>query len=325
MAPPSKRQFLRQLPALALLLTIPSLAQDSPVSISTLPEFDIFDEEWFDSDRDRRVPIRLYLPKSHQTTPGPLIIFSHGIGGSRIGYSYLGQYWASKGFASLHVQHIGSDRSIWLGNPFNLVLRLQEAAQEPEALQRVNDIKFALTSLLKSTYAALINSDEIIGAGHSYGANTIMLVSGARVNVKGAPVNLSDARIKAAILISAPPFYGQTDLVPILEPIQIPTLHVTSTEDKITIPGYYSGYEDRLAIFEAMGSPQKSLVVYTGGSHSMFTDRTSPGGALLNQRVKEATQEISLNFMSKVFSKTNLVVPNWLERHDSILFKVVNA
>jgi Platelet-activating factor acetylhydrolase, isoform II len=46
-----------------------------------------------------------------------LIAFSHGIGGSRRDYSYLGRHWASKGYASLHVQHVGSDNALWSGNP----------------------------------------------------------------------------------------------------------------------------------------------------------------------------------------------------------------
>ena len=71
------------------------------------------DFDWFDTARNRAVPVRLYLPA--QTAPAqtlPLVMFSHGMGGSRRGYSYLGAYWASHGFTSLHLQHVGSDRSL---------------------------------------------------------------------------------------------------------------------------------------------------------------------------------------------------------------------
>ncbi len=50
----------------------------------------------------------------------PLVVFSHGIGGSRQGYSYLGKHWSARGVASLHVQHIGSDAALWRGNPFGV-------------------------------------------------------------------------------------------------------------------------------------------------------------------------------------------------------------
>ena len=56
------------------------------------------------------MPVRLYWPQAASlATCVPLVAFSHGIGGSRRGYSYLGQHWAANGLASLHLQHVGSD------------------------------------------------------------------------------------------------------------------------------------------------------------------------------------------------------------------------
>ena len=321
----SRRQFLKQLPAAALAVAAPSLAFFPLHGFASAAEFQIHDLDWFDDDRERPVPIRLYQPRiSSFATPAPLIIFSHGIGGSRLGYSYLGSYWASHGLASLHVQHVGSDRSIWFGNPFNLVSRLQEAAQEKEALARVFDLRFALTQILRDPLGQAINPNQIIAAGHSYGANTTLLASGARVNRDNIPVELSDSRIKAAIVISAPRFYGQKSVDSILQPVRLPTLHITATEDNIQIPGYFSGYPDRLAIFEAIGSERKALAVFEGGSHSMFTDRTRSGGAVLNHQVKEATQELSLDFIAQVLNNQESGIPSWAMRHEAILSKVIS-
>ena len=47
--------------------------------------------------------------------PCPVIIFSHGLGGSRDGYEYLGRHWASHGYVSVHSTHIGSDTSALKG------------------------------------------------------------------------------------------------------------------------------------------------------------------------------------------------------------------
>lgn len=320
----SRRQFLKRLPAAGLTVAAPSLAFFPLQGIASASEFHIHDLDWVDDARERPVPIRLYQPiAASSTTPVPLIIFSHGIGGSRLGYSYLGSYWASHGLASLHVQHVGSDRSIWFGNPFNLVSRLQEAAQEKEAIDRVFDLRFALTRMLEDPLGQIINPNQIIAAGHSYGANTTLLASGARVSRENIPVDLSDARIKAAIVISAPRFYGQNTVDSILQPIRLPTLHITATEDNIQIPGYFSGYSDRLAIFEAIGSQRKALAVFEGGSHSMFTDRTRSGGAVLNQQVKEATQELSLDFMAQILNNQASGIPSWSKRHQDILSKVI--
>lgn len=321
----SRRQFLKQLPAAGLALAAPSLALFPLQGLASAPAFQIHDLDWLDDARERPVPARLYQPiTSSPAAPAPLIIFSHGIGGSRLGYSYLGSYWASHGLASLHVQHIGSDRSIWFGNPFNLVSRLQEAAQEQEALARVFDLRFALTQILRDPLGQAINPNQIIAAGHSYGANTTLLASGARVNRDNIPIELSDSRIKAAIVISAPRFYGQKSVDSILQPVRLPTLHITATEDNIQIPGYFSGYPDRLAIFEAIGSERKALAVFEGGSHSMFTDRTRSGGAVLNHQVKEATQELSLDFIAQVLNNQESGIPSWAMRHEAILSKVIS-
>lgn len=321
----SRRQFLKQLPAAALAVTAPSLAFFPAYGIASTSAFQIHDLDWLDESRERPVPVRLYKPiTSSPAAPAPLIVFSHGIGGSRLGYSYLGSYWASHGLASLHVQHVGSDRSIWFGNPFNLISRLQEAAQEQEALARVFDLRFALTQMLGNPLGQAINPHQIIAAGHSYGANTTLLTSGARVYQNAIPIDLRDPRIKAAILISAPRFYGQNAVDSILQPVRLPTLHITATEDNIQIPGYFSGYPDRLAIFEAIGSERKALAVFEGGSHSMFTDRTRSGGAALNHQVKEATQELSLDFIAQVINNQESGIPTWAMRHEAILSKVIS-
>jgi predicted peptidase len=195
--------------------------------------------QWKDVARGRSVPARLYLPAGPKLGEGavPLVVFSHGIGGSMDGYSYLGRYFAAHGFASLHVQHVGSDRQIWWGNPLTLTSRLSNAAQHTEALDRVKDVKFALDSLLADPVGKIMDVKRLIAAGHSYGANTTMLLVGAKVDMNGSNVWVKDTRFSAAIVISAPPFYGLGDPLKIVSGIDVPTLHITATADDIQIPG----------------------------------------------------------------------------------------
>lgn len=87
----------------------------------------------------------------------------------------------------------------------------------------------------------------------------------------------------------------------VLAALQVPTLHITSTGDVIRIPGYFSTAEDRIAIFDALSGRRKTLAVFTGGSHSMFTDRSGPGGPLRNSRVKSATRELTAAFLQSVY------------------------
>jgi predicted dienelactone hydrolase len=259
-----------------------------------------------------------------------LIVFSHGLGGSRNGYQYLGRFWASQGYASLHVQHIGSDNSLWLGNPFGLTMRLTSAAQDSEAMARAKDVSFALTELLvMPSMAERLDANRIVAAGHSYGANTTMLLVGAAVPRKtdaGHEVlNLRDPRIKAAMLLSAPPFYGYGNPAAILGSIALPTLHITATGDNINIPGYGSGVDDRVNVFNAMGDVRKTLVVFAGGSHSIFTDRSTTGGAELNPKVKAATQALSLAFLKQTLGGEANAMADWQPKFADLLAKFVIA
>jgi len=45
----------------------------------------VMDEVRHDATRNRDVPVRIYVPENH-SQPSPVIIFSHGLGGSREGY-----------------------------------------------------------------------------------------------------------------------------------------------------------------------------------------------------------------------------------------------
>jgi predicted dienelactone hydrolase len=188
----------------------------------------VLDLELLDADRQRPVPARLYLPYlANPDEPVPLVVFSHGLGGSRMGYSYLARYWADAGMASLHPQHVGSDSNVWRGNPIDLVQRLQSAARDAEALARAQDLRFALDQVFASDHGRLIDVTQIAVAGHSYGANTAMLVAGAQVNTDRANLaELKDQRIRAAILISAPPLLGQGPAQQVLGTVTTPTLHI---------------------------------------------------------------------------------------------------
>jgi predicted dienelactone hydrolase len=302
-------------------LPIPGLVAGQDGEVRT------FELDWADAARQRPVPVRLYLPaKASVARPVPLVVFSHGIGGSRRGYSYLGSHFAAEGYACLHLQHVGSDRGLWAGgSPLALVGRLQGAAQESEAIARVHDLRFALSQALGGEFGALLDGQRVVAAGHSYGANTTLLASGARVVRDGQTLDLREPRLRAAIVISAPPFYGESSLEPILGPVRLPSLHVSATEDIIRIPGYYSGPEDRVAVFDAIGSPRKTLALFTGGSHSMFTDRAGTGGLVLNGQVKTATKELGTAFLRQVLQGDDQDLRAWPQRHAALLARFVTA
>ena len=136
--------------------------------------------DWRDKTRESEVPVKIYYPR---TGAGrfPVIIFSHGLGGSREGYEYLGRHWASYGYVSVHLQHKGSDTEVWKGQATRW-RRCAERADRP-TLNRPKDVSFAIDQMEK------LNSDkgrshgrldlERVGvAGHSFGAYTTLAVIG---------------------------------------------------------------------------------------------------------------------------------------------------
>jgi len=100
---------------------------------------------WHDPKRDRDVPVRIYSP-TNRTGPFPVIIFSHGLGGTRDGYQYLGEYWAARGYVSVHVQHRGSDDAVWRdAGLFQGKSAMRKAVANPNnAINRVMDVSFVI-------------------------------------------------------------------------------------------------------------------------------------------------------------------------------------
>jgi len=290
--------------------------------------FRTVDMLWNDASRKRDIPVRMYWPAgASPSTAVPLVVFSHGLGGSKNGYSYLGKHWAGLGFASLHVQHAGSDRAVWGGNIFSLVSNVVAAASEANAIDRAKDVSFAISSILASNdYGPSIQADAIAVAGHSYGANTALLVGGATVKRDGQSMSFRDERVKALILISAPPFVGEGDMVTVLGAIKVPTLHVTGTDDVIRVPGYYSDVADRIKVFDAVNAPDKVLTVFKGATHSIFTDRNGAASVELNSVVKRATRELSGVFLKSVLADApGKSVEDWLHAQKALFDRYTGA
>lgn len=285
--------------------------------------YEVIELDWFDRSRGRAIPTRLYRPRGQGKRFGdacPIMVFSHGLGGSRAGYRYLAEFLSSKGVACLHPQHVGSDRTIWTsGSPFLLADRLIAASGDSEAIARVFDLRFVLDRLQADALAAGLDFNRVIVAGHSYGANSALLLGGASVVRDGRKIDFRDSRPKAVIALSAPAFYGESSWASILGPMNRPSLHITCTEDLIRIPGLLSGPEDRLAIFEASGGRPKCLAMFEGGSHSVFTDREAPGGFEANRQIKQATCDLVLEFLRLTFERDPSALASWQLKYESLL------
>lgn len=274
-------------------------AEAVPINALTIQEF-----SWVDKTRTRSVLAKLYWPALSNTKSSqpkiPLVIFSHGIWGSKDDYSYIGRYLAENSIACLHIQHAGSDSSVWNASFLKIPQLLYLSTRNQEAIYRAKDFQFALTQILQtSPYQEAIDKENIVAAGHSFGANTSMLVSGAQVAQDGSVLSLHDPRVKMAVIISAPPFYGNDNEATqkILSGIKIPTLHITTSNDKIRVPGFRSPPQDRIKIFDNMKNSAKNLVVFNDGPHGIFTDKAFNANPELSSKIHKASRELILSFI----------------------------
>src|SRR5882762_7531630 len=106
-----------------------------------------------DQKRSRDIPIRVYLPK--EKTPAPVVLFSHGLGGSREGSAFLGTHWAARGYVAVFLQHPGSDESVWKDKPPAQRLSAMRAAADLENfVLRVDDVRAVLDQLEQWNKAA---------------------------------------------------------------------------------------------------------------------------------------------------------------------------
>ena len=89
-----------------------------------------------DQERDRDIPVRIYLPA--RTSPQPVVLFSPGLGGARENYAYIGEHWAARGYVAVVLQHPGSDDSVWKDkSPEEARMAMREAASLKNFILRV--------------------------------------------------------------------------------------------------------------------------------------------------------------------------------------------
>jgi predicted dienelactone hydrolase len=229
-----------------------------------------------DAERSRDLPIRVFFPATSR--PAPVVLFSHGLGGSRQGYSYLARHWARRGYVVVYLQHPGSDDGVWKDlPPAKRMAALQKAAGLDNFMLRVKDVPSALDQLERwnktggHALAGRLDLDHIGMSGHSFGAVTTQAVSGQTFPLGG---RFTDRRIKAAVAMS-PSAPRRGDPKRAFAEVSIPWLLLTGTEDKAAIGKV--DVPSRLSVFPALPPGGKYELVLDKAEHSAFSDRPLPG------------------------------------------------
>ena len=301
---------------LALLLTATLDAADyNPLAIPNTPP-PPQDTLLHDTTRQREIPLRIYLPVD--TAPAPVVLFSHGLGGSREGSAFLGRQWAARGYVAVFLQHHGSDEALWQGKPEAEIAGAMRAGITLENfLLRAGDVKATLDQLAKWNadaghfLAGRLDLAHVAMTGHSFGAQTTQAVSGQSFT---HGQSLTDPRIKAAIVFSpGPPSRGTPAQA--FGSVRIPWLLMTGTEDVAKIAETTLGTSDaasRLAVFPALPPGDKYELVLDGARHLVFTDRPEHDGDTRNPNHHRVILALSTAFLD-TYLKEDPAARTWLQ------------
>lgn len=215
--------------------------------------------EWFDAHRSRRLPWRRYHPLREDAAP--LVIYSHGLGGScHSGEAWL-NHWATWGIGTLALQHPGTDAAAAGNSSHGLRHLLRIATDNAHLATRQADLCFALDQAERTLPCAAMGM-----AGHSYGAVSVMRLLGER---RGADDIAADPRLSAAILLSPSARGGSQPLGHRFSAVTLPCLHLTGTADDGIGPGDINAEARCLPYLHSLSPDQQLLVLHDAG-HLVF-------------------------------------------------------
>lgn len=270
---------------------------DGPHTVTEVPDIVLHDAK-----RDKDLHVRIFYPK--EPGPYPVIVFSHGAGGSQSCCEGLTRHWATYGYVTLQPTH--EDSTVQRRNAgeedINFLVAVRDALKKPALWQsRPKDISFVLDSLpvLQKRIPALSGKMDVerIGVGgHSMGAFTADAIAGALVDLPNHPAtNFGDPRVKAVVLLSpqGPGEFGLGDHS--WDHVNLPLLSMTGSLD---LGAENHGPEWKKIPFERSQPGAKYHVFIEGANHMSFiTAKTLlPGRAAQGDSILGFTNSASLAF-----------------------------
>ena len=239
----------------------------------------VADETWTDTRRQRSLPVRVRSPSAAMTAPAggwPVVLFSHGLGGTRAGGAVWGEAWAAAGFVVVHLQHPGSDLDAVraVATSFSDQSGLRRAAGPLQLLARLQDVVFALDEIGRRHAAgegawASMRPTAVGMSGHSFGALTTLGIAGQRY--PGHP-GFQEPRLSAFIAFSpSPPAIG--DARQAFDRIRDPVLCITGSRDDDVL-GTNATAARRIGMWDDLPAGHKAQLVLNDADHMTFAGQT---------------------------------------------------
>lgn len=282
-----------------------------------------------DDAREKDLPVLVRAPISDGASRHPLIVFSHGMGGSSDAFATPSEHWASHGYIVIHPTH---DDSIKLrrarGEKVTMQSFIAAGTRQVDPIGRVKDITLILDRLgeLESRIDALIDKDgagridreRVCMAGHSAGAFTTQMIVGVKMGGRLAALRtarFADPRIKCFIPIS-PQGVGMAGMnESSWHDVKLPMLAVTGSEDFSPISN--ESPESRGHCFDySAATGNKYLLWIEGAKHSSF------GGKLGDPESVRHAVDVSMKCVTTAFLDAYLRADDraldWLTATESV-------
>jgi predicted dienelactone hydrolase len=283
--------------ALPACAALPAPAPVQSDQAAVVRDFGTLDAVWRDAARSRDVPVRIYLPSGQDRAP--VVIVSHGLGGSREGLAYMGRALAAHGYIAVHVQHAGSDTDAVFGGGRPGMQNLGGAARDPAvAANRFADVPFAVSELMRldageGPLQGRVDGERIAVLGHSFGAITAMAIAGQ--SFPGGQT-VRDPRIDVAVALSpSPPRQGTS--AEAYGAIDIPVLMFTGTADTTPLDAF--PVERRQEPYGVLSRAYRMLVVFDGADHAVFGGRARGAPQPSDAAIQGETVRITVAFLDR--------------------------
>ncbi len=254
-----------------------------------------------DSARDNRpIKIKVYYPVEHALGKVPVVFWSHGLGGSVDGASFLSRYIASHGYVVVHMQHPGTDSSLWEGKPGHPwdIIRNTHIPRSA-TLARFADVPFVVNNIAgwmekHPALSATADMTRVGMSGHSFGAMTTQAVCGMMFpDESGKLRSFKQDIFKAGILYSMVPIQhvALDDPRDVYGSIDRPMFFMTGTDDDSPVEGW--DYLQRLVVYDYAGGPDKHLLVLKDGDHMVYNGSRGKLGDNPNRELHEEIIKMS--------------------------------
>ncbi|MCL4222382.1 MAG: hypothetical protein KJZ65_13540 [Phycisphaerales bacterium] len=323
--------------SIALLCPLSRVDDYSPSPVGPLEVRDSGVLTLHDEARDKNLQIRVRFPVRDDRTDGdhagahPLIIFSHGAGGSCDAFVSLSTCLASHGYVVVHPTHSdslaleqGKDRR----QAVRRVLRQpSEIVSRVDLPDRVADVKFLLDAIdtieERIGQEGLVDRQRVGMAGHSAGAMTTQVLGGMefRIGRMSGGDRLEEPRFDAFALISGQGTNRRAITEDSWNKVDRPWLVLAGSKDVSAASNETP--ESRRHPFEfAPADGTKYLVFIDGATHSSYQGKV-PGALLDRDRPAnlawiEQTTNLSVLAFFDAYVKGDQEAKAWLDAGKSV-------